>query len=73
MAEWISVKDRLPPENKRVLTYDPFYEDAIFISQYANEFFVESFGVNWIHQVYGEKCTVTHWAELPEPPNGWMD
>lgn len=59
MSEWISVKDRLPEPNIRVLCYAP--------SRFG-------YGDFDICIVYGWKCCpdrhygVTHWMPLPEPP-----
>lgn len=54
--EWISVKDKLPNENKiEVLVYVEYIGvevnyclDGIFVSQYAHQ--------------------ITHWMPLPKPP-----
>lgn len=54
--EWISVKDRLPDNNERVLVHvvgKPFNIDA--------DRFVNSRWVRW------NGC-VAHWMPLPEPP-----
>ena len=64
MAEWISVKDRLPKsEEERVLVRIK-YKGLIYgvpsldTDRYRNH--------NWVR--YGEY--VTHWMPLPEPPEG---
>lgn len=54
--EWISVKDRLPDEDTRVLvyikgTYTFFDTDRILYGKW----------VRW-------NASVTHWMPLPEPP-----
>lgn len=56
VMEWISVKDRLPDNNERVLVHvvgKPFNIDA--------DRFVNSRWVKW------NGC-VAHWMPLPEPP-----
>ena len=59
--EWISVKDRLPKENERVIAScrDGVFE--AFVNQWGRW---QRGGINmdfW----YGE---VTHWMPFPEPP-----
>lgn len=66
--EWISVKDRLPEDEKEVLA-------CYYIKPFLNKLFV---GVltyfafdteqHWQHESIG--LTVTHWMDLPEPPKG---
>ena len=64
MAEWISVKDRLPEsEEERVLVRIKYKEliygvPSLDTDRYKNN--------NWVR--YGEY--VTHWMPLPEPPKG---
>ena len=56
MSDWISVKDRLPNDNERVLVHvvgKPFNIDA--------DRFFNSRWVRW-------NGVVTHWMPLPEPP-----
>ena len=61
MAEWISVKDRLPESGKRVLACDDF--GKIFFSKWLG-------GVGcWIDEKHNVGH-VTHWMPLPEPPKG---
>lgn len=57
--EWISVKDRLPEAEERVLVYS--YEDGInfgYFLGYEDGFFIDC--------VYPNEST--HWMPLPEPP-----
>lgn len=65
MAEWISVKERLPGDRRSVLVYCP-YNKCIFTAYY------DDFAGEWVHfggcmpgEVY---FPVTHWMPLPEPP-----
>ena len=66
MPEWISVKDRLPKDGRRVLVFIPVYlaELRVNIGKYSS----------WRNIWYvGDMCGVggtqpTHWMPLPEPP-----
>lgn len=67
MTEWISVKDRLPEEGVKVLTYDPVLQqmtvDHILI--YPED---EEEPYLWSHRLISDWNRITHWTELPEPP-----
>lgn len=66
IPEWISVNDRLPEANERVLATDGEYIGEAYMQ--ANTEFMRDFGVyaaTWI-LIYG--TNVTHWMPLPEPP-----
>jgi hypothetical protein len=81
MAEWISVKDRLPEENGRYLCYVKAKRRTGFIGTYG---FVENLhefdemffkGENRSGFItdddrlgFVEIENVTHWMPLPEPP-----
>lgn len=52
---WISTKERLPKDGKRVLVYSPDYEDKLRIRIFDGRF---------VKVIAG----VTHWMPLPEPP-----
>ena len=65
MAEWISVKDRLPDAEGRYIVYaqnltgyEPL-ENPVFVALFA-------FG-EWIFDKWGDN-RVTHWMPLPAPP-----
>jgi hypothetical protein len=74
--EWISVKDRMPPEGVKCLFYRPLADkscDPIISVKIA----AKDLGHCWDSTVPdGEKpcnpsdgsCHVTHWMPLPEPP-----
>ncbi|HBP5538859.1 DUF551 domain-containing protein [Pseudomonas sp. PI1] len=57
MSEWISVKDRLPPEDQCVLVW---VDGGIEFATQHNSFFVDEF-----HDL----LDVTHWQPLPAPPS----
>lgn len=65
MADWISVKERLPQDKHSVMVYCP-YSKCIYTAYY------DDFNEEWYYfgcgggiEVY---YTVTHWMLLPEPP-----
>ncbi len=60
--EWISVEDRLPNNEQRILVSDG---DFIVIDEFIEEeddFYLES-GLELVDEV-------SHWMPLPEPPKG---
>lgn len=67
--KWISVKDRLPNKNQKVLIFLDGYSHRNHID------LVSFIGINgsyyfWDADEYGyEENEVTHWMELPKPPN----
>lgn len=81
MAEWISVKDRLPKEGGKYLCYIPDGKGYQEILGFAwNLEAVDEF--DFYHQNYAgfygydsedgyfEYSDVSHWMPLPEPPKG---
>jgi hypothetical protein len=75
MAEWISVKDRMPDFDVDVLVYaigilDSFVGTvSIDITSYTDR----KYGYNitgWRspRQYYFDDYRITHWVKLPEPP-----
>lgn len=60
MTEWISVKNRLPEEYKKVLSYNG-YEMKI-------DYIVNAPEPIWACQLAREENNVTHWMPLPESP-----
>lgn len=61
---WISVKDRLPDDDREVLAFDGEY---VFIAHFE--------GDGWVVYVqaeddclYQQSVKVSHWIPLPEPP-----
>ncbi len=66
--EWISVKDKLPPENESVLVVVHGYRrgfepiSLVEISSYSHDFdFI-------FDDLPISRIDVTHWMPLPEPP-----
>ena len=68
MGEWISVKDRLPENNKKVLCCYYFGErnDMPFIS--TLDYYATDEMPHFQHTLGNENMHVTHWMPLPEPP-----
>lgn len=63
MAEWISVKERLPEEKKaHYLCY--LDDDSIAVCYWSN---ISINGIRWEWHNPNWK-EVTHWMPLPEPP-----
>lgn len=65
MAEWISVKDRLPEECQTVLAFDQNEGFSVLA------FYIDTmYGKSWLDEV-GNTINfgwVTHWMPLPEAP-----
>ena len=57
MINWISVTDRLPSHPNKVLVYTKS-------GKYSVAKYIERMGCF----ISAGQLTVTHWAELPEPP-----
>lgn len=75
MAEWISIKDRLPEFNIPVLVYaigkiDGFIGSSIIeITDYTNrKYGFNIVGWNAPRQYFLVDYEITHWMPLPEPP-----
>lgn len=80
MAEWISVKDRLPTESGVYLTNvhqesDIESSDCVLMAWYQVEkplFAPDSVGWSLLNEFYQfsdqMRDDITHWMPLPEPP-----
>ena len=74
VQEWISVKDKLPPDNRDVLVYRPNMAMKILVDNYAWHYRDDD--KEWYEDwaLYGKDTNgnpvVTHWAYLPQPPKG---
>lgn len=62
MNEWISVKDRLPDIDTRILTINNLGIIIAILDGNIGEFY-EPVSTQGIYNV-------THWMPLPQPPNG---
>ncbi len=60
--EWISVKDRMPEKDKPVLTFDGTYFEVL------EYWYDEDLKKIWMNPPNGPTDSVTHWMELPKPP-----
>lgn len=56
--QWISVEEKLPPEDREVLIFDGTCMYVAF-SPFCDEF---------RFSCCGQRTKVTHWMPLPEPP-----
>ena len=62
MSEWISVKDKMPEDGIRVLTYAD--NSAMFVASRDDGWYVDTG-----EYYYSSPLTnITHWMPLPEPP-----
>jgi hypothetical protein len=66
--DWISVKDRLPPEGELVLRYgkilDRYQVDYVILFEDSSE----PYPYIWASTLYDECVRITHWMPLPLPP-----
>ena len=67
MNEWISVKDRLPSSERPVLTYSRGMAMPVIVTFYA-QFYGED-DEEWYEYWQARDGIITHWRELPAPPN----
>lgn len=62
MNEWVSVKDRLPPDTGEITEYIVF---ETLNNKVHHDYFIAADELFWNH--YGNY--VTHWMPLPEAPH----
>lgn len=65
VPQWISVKDRLPDDNDRVIAFRP-YEAEVSAYRYCVKW-------GWSLKTSMSYNGITHWMPLPEPPKGDAD
>lgn len=64
MSEWISVEERLPPNEEEVLAFcDGAAGSFLIIGMYDE--IMDAWTETWSHDYL---YSVTHWMPLPEPP-----
>jgi hypothetical protein len=63
MAEWFSVKEKLPEDDRNVLVYDD-NDDEFYIAWH------EEYNNRWYSQKSERLYGVTHWMWLPQLPKG---
>ena len=63
LQEWISVKDRLPENDQRVLCFNYNGEYKVLRWNYID--WMWNSGIEWLKEDY-----VLYWMPLPEPPKG---
>lgn len=70
MAEWISVKERLPEDRKNCLLWYEYYHYSIeeILPEYGIGFFIEKYGMWYGDPSTGKYVKVLYWMPLPEPP-----
>jgi len=71
-SKWISVADRLPPDNRMVIGFTPV-DGYMFIGFYSTSFYAIDDGGHWyiitsMRSTKHMKKRVSHWMPLPEPP-----
>lgn len=62
MTKWFKISDKLPESTQQVLLYDVNNKNY-FVGRYNKKF--NAFRSFQFGGMYG----ITHWAELPDPPN----
>ena len=65
VPQWISVKDRPPEDNDRVIAFRP-YEAEVSAYRYSVMW-------GWALKTSVSHSGITHWMPLPEPPKGDAD
>ena len=67
MIDWISVEDRLPPLDKRVIAFGGYYGAGS--AHYTADFDGNDYWqCHFVLPTTNKYVEVTHWMPLPEPP-----
>ena len=65
--EWINVKEYLPIESKTVLVFIKFDDKTLTTICYFD--YNQNYFNFVVPDILKDNLPVTHWMELPEPPN----
>lgn len=68
MSKWISVKDKLPPVDEKVLVIWSGQVEMAILESEQNNWQEYPNGDFQCHEDNQSGYEVTHWMELPEPP-----
>ena len=72
VAQWISVKDRLPENGEHVLIWYEYYRYGSYNRMYTTYEIAYQYNGHWTGagDSLGQKARVFAWMPLPEPPKG---
>ena len=71
MAEWISVKERLPEDGKEVLCWYEYFRYGSYNRMFQTYGIGQCYNKMWCGEVAnGIRARVIAWMPLPEPPKG---
>lgn len=71
MAEWISVKDRLPEDDVSVLCWYEYFRYGSYNCMWKTYGIGCCYNEHWVGEVMnGTMPRVIAWMPLPEPPEG---
>ena len=74
MAEWISVKERLPEEGKEVLCWYEYFRYGSYNRMFQTYGIGQCYNKMWCGEVAnGIRARVIAWMPLPKPPGGEND
>lgn len=74
MAEWISVKNRLPKDGKEVLCWYEYFRYGSYNRMFQTYGIGHCYNKMWFGEVAnGIRARVIAWMPLPEPPKGETD
>lgn len=75
VAQWISVKDRLPENGEHVLIWYEYYRYGSYNRMYTTYEIAYQYNGHWtgVGDSLGQKARVFAWMPLPDPPKGEND